>query len=137
MKTFVYPARVVLLPLVLVLLLAAPSIWADAGLDHQGSSTSFGVSGGNINDISRKFCCSGTLGSLVTDGSANYILSNNHILARSDQAVSGEDISQPGLIDNNCLVPPIVADFTVASPLGSNVDAAIAELRAGSMNTSG
>jgi len=59
------------------------------------------------------------------------------VLARSDQAVAGEDISQPGLIDNGCRVPPIVADFTTASPLGSNVDAAIAQLRAGAMNTQG
>jgi hypothetical protein len=95
------------------------------------------VSGGNVNDASRSFCCSGTLGALVTDGSTQYILSNNHVLARSDQAVAGEDVSQPGLIDNGCRIATLVGDFTVGSPLGSNVDAAIAQLRPGTMDSTG
>ena len=98
---------------------------------HQSRSTSFGTSGGNINDISKAFCCSGTLGSLVSSSGGQYILSNNHVLADADQAASGEDISQPGLIDNNCRPATIVADFTVAPHLGTNVDAALAALRAG------
>jgi hypothetical protein len=110
---------------------------ADGGANHQTRNMHFGVSGGNVNDVSRAFCCSGTLGSLVTDGTTQYILSNNHVLARGDKAVAGEDISQPGLIDNSCRVPPIVADFTAAPPLGSNVDAAIAELRSGTMDSTG
>jgi hypothetical protein len=111
---------------------------ADGGANHQVLNNNYGVSGGNINDISRRFCCSGTLGSLVKDtNNALYILSNNHVLARADQAAAGEDISQPGLIDNNCVAPRIVADFTTAAPLGSNVDAALAALRAGTMNTAG
>jgi hypothetical protein len=73
----------------------------------------------------------------VQANGTKYILSNNHILGRSDQAVAGEDISQPGLIDNGCRVPRIVADFTAAVPLGSNVDAAVAALRSGTMNTTG
>ncbi|HKA17663.1 MAG TPA: hypothetical protein VKN18_05045 [Blastocatellia bacterium] len=118
-------------------LMIAPSLYADSGANHQGSNSHFGVSGGNVNDITARFCCSGTLGSLLQGGGNQYILSNNHILARSDQAAVGEDISQPGLIDNNCQLPPIVADFTTASPLGSNVDAAIAQLRAGAMDATG
>jgi hypothetical protein len=35
---------------------------------YQTRNMNYGVSGGNINDISRAFCCSGTLGSLVTAG---------------------------------------------------------------------
>jgi len=97
----------------------------------------FGVSGGNVNDITRAFCCSGTLGSLVTDGTTSYILSNNHVLARVDQATAGEDISQPGLIDNGCRVATVVADFSIAAPLGSNVDAALAQLRTGTMDSTG
>ena len=31
-----------------------------------------------------------------------YLLSNNHVLARSDHASVGDTIVQPGLIDNNC-----------------------------------
>ena len=110
---------------------------ADSGANHQKRNTHFGVSGGNVNDASRSFCCSGTLGSLVTDGTNQYILSNNHVLGRSDGATAGEDISQPGLIDNGCRVATLVGDFTIASPLGSNVDAAIAQLRPGAMDSTG
>ena len=119
------------------MLTIGPSLYADGGPKHQGPNSNFGVSGGNINDSTKRFCCSGTLGALVESGGTQYILSNNHVLARSDQAAAGEDISQPGLIDNNCAVPPIVADFTTAPVLGSNVDAAIAELRPGAMNNTG
>jgi len=105
---------------------------------YQTQNDNYGVSGGNINDSSRRYCCSGTLGSLVKSSSGTqYILSNNHVLARTDQAVAGEDISQPGLIDNNCQAPRIVADFTAAVTLGQNVDCAVAALRSGTMNTQG
>ena len=137
MKRFVLFSRLGVLVLGACALTIGPSLLADGGANHQVANTNFGVSGGNIKDISKAFCCSGTLGSLVHSGTTNYILSNNHVLARSDQAVAGEDISQPGLIDNNCRVPGIVADFTTAAPLGSNVDAALAQLRSGAMNTSG
>src|SRR5262252_332635 len=119
-------------------LIIAPSLYADSGANHQVPNTHFGVSGGNVNDITARFCCGGTLGSLVQSAAGTqYILSNNHILARSDQAIAGEDISQPGRIDNNCQLPPTVADFTTASPLGTNVDAAAAQLRSGAMDGTG
>jgi hypothetical protein len=104
---------------------------------YQSRNMHFGVSGGNVNDITRAFCCSGTLGSLLTDGTTQYILSNNHVLARQDQAAAGEDISQPGLIDNGCKAATIVADYTRAVTLGNNVDCAIAALRSGTMDSSG
>ena len=111
---------------------------ADGGANHQRRNTHFGVSGGNVNDVSKAFCCSGTLGALVTNGGTQYILSNNHVLARSGQAVVGEDVSQPGLIDNGCRIATVVADFSGAAPLGpSNVDAAVAQLRSGQMDSSG
>ena len=48
-------------------------------------------------------CCGGTLGSLIQNASGTqYLLSNNHVLARSDQASMGDTIVQPGLIDDNC-----------------------------------
>jgi hypothetical protein len=118
-------------------LLISPALFADGGANHQRRNQHFGVSGGNVNDITKRFCCSGTLGALLTDGTNQYILSNNHVLGLSGQATAGQDISQPGLIDNNCQVPTIVADFTNAAPLGSNVDAAIAQLRAGQMDGTG
>ena len=114
-----------------------PSSLADGGANHQVRNLHLGVSGGNVDDHSKAFCCSGTLGSLITDGTTKYILSNNHVLARSDQAVVGDDISQPGLIDSNCGVATLVADFSGASPLGSNVDAAVAQLRSGQMDSTG
>jgi len=110
---------------------------ADGGANHRVRNQHLGVSGGNVNDATRSFCCSGTLGSLVTDGTTQYILSNNHVLARADQAVVGEDVSQPGLIDSNCAVATVVADFSGAAALGSNVDAAVAQLRVGQMDPTG
>ncbi|HSL54238.1 MAG TPA: hypothetical protein VK868_07575, partial [Pyrinomonadaceae bacterium] len=111
---------------------------ADGGPNHRVRNQHFGVSGGNVNDASRSFCCSGTLGALITDGTNQYILSNNHVLARSGQAVAGEDVSQPGLIDSNCNIATVVADFTGAAALGpSNVDAAVAQLRPGQMDSTG
>jgi hypothetical protein len=58
-----------------------------------------GTSGGNINDEDATECAGGTLGSLVVRAGTQYILSDNHILARSDAASLGEAIIQPGLID--------------------------------------
>ncbi|HEU4507600.1 MAG TPA: hypothetical protein VFR78_05125 [Pyrinomonadaceae bacterium] len=115
-----------------------PTGLADGGANHRVRNQRFGVSGGNVNDRSRRFCCSGTLGALITDGTNQYILSNNHVLARGNQAVAGEDVSQPGLIDSNCNIATVVADFTGAPSLGSsNVDAAVAQLRPGQMDSSG
>jgi len=108
-----------------------------AQAQYQTRNMHFGVSGGNIKDHSQFFCCSGTLGSLVTDGANQYILSNNHVLARQDRAAVGEDISQPGLIDNGCSPATRVADFTKAVTLGNNVDCAIAALRPGRMDSTG
>ena len=110
---------------------------ADGGANHRVRNLHLGVSGGNVNDATRRFCCSGTLGALVTDGINQYILSNNHVLGRGDQAVAGEDVSQPGLIDSNCAIATVVADYTGAAPLGSNVDAAVAQLRPAQMDPTG
>ena len=119
-------------------LVLAVGVAADSGPNHQQPSDQFGTSGGNINDITKRFCCSGTLGALVSDGSALYFLSNNQVLARSSKAAVGEDVSQPGLIDNNCRPGTIVADVAAYPALGgSNVDAAIATLRPGTMDPSG
>lgn len=111
-----------------------------------------GSSGGNNNDFDEKGntivdCCSGTLGSLIKDDSGReYLLSNNHVLARSDQATVGDTIVQPGLIDNNCTpngdgpgtVP--VAALTAWLPLHSpqtNADAAMAQVASRTVDTSG
>lgn len=92
-----------------------------------------GTTGGNVNDSTINGnsieCCSGTLGALVSRAGAPlpFILSNNHVLARSDQAKIGEAISQPGLVDNNCKPGTTVANLSQAAPLKtSGVDAALA-----------
>jgi hypothetical protein len=124
------------------LLLSSPNLInkssADGGPNHRVRNMRFGVSGGNVNDITKRFCCSGTLGAMLTDGTTNYVLSNNHVLGLSGNANGGDDVSQPGLIDSNCAVSTVVADFTAAPTLGSsNVDAAVAQLRPGMMDATG
>ncbi len=127
----------------LAALVCAPSFTipsrADNGPNHRVRNLNFGVSGGNVNDSTRRFCCSGTLGALLVDNTGTqYILSNNHVLGLSGSAVAGQDISQPGLIDSNCQIATVVADFTLAPALEpSNVDAGIAQLRIGTMNPTG
>ena len=101
-----------------------------------------GTTGGNVNDFTIKgsiiTCCSGTLGSLVSRGGAEFILGNNHVLARSDQAKPGEAISQPGLVDNRCKAGNTVAHLTQAAPLKtSGVDAALAAVVSGAVDSSG
>ena len=139
MKRLSIFSRFVLPVLALSLLSIGPSMLrADGGANHRVRNLHFGVSGGNVNDQSRRFCCSGTLGSLLRDTqNVQYILSNNHVMGLAGQASVGDDISQPGLIDNNCQTPPIVADFTTAPALSSGVDAAIAQLRPGQMDGTG
>lgn len=135
-------------------LLNTAGVWSDPA-GHQSllsSPAELGTSGGNNNDYDLQGnqvadCCGGTLGSLVTDGSGHtYLLSNNHVLARSDQASAGDMIVQPGLIDNNCTpygdgpgTTP-VGTLTTWLPLsasGTNADAAIAQVNAGAVDSAG
>ncbi|HEY3990338.1 MAG TPA: hypothetical protein VGM02_13635 [Acidobacteriaceae bacterium] len=82
-------------------------------LDNQAAQTAavqMGSSGGNNNDVDVDSttgqitdCASGTLGALVKDQASNlYILSNNHVLADSDQGTTTDPIIQPGLVDTGC-----------------------------------
>jgi hypothetical protein len=129
----------------------------------QAAPVKVGTSGANANDLGAKVCCIGTLGSLWTaPGIANpVILSNNHVLDRSDKGVPGEAINQPlQLACTATTAPPplTVAHLTkgatlkpVANEPGkcgtskaalcghspSNVDAAIAEIVPGQVDLSG
>jgi hypothetical protein len=109
-----------------------------------------GTSGGNNNDYDAHGnrvvdCCGGTLGALIEDGSGRqFVLSNNHVLASSDQAAFGDTIVQPGLIDNNCnpngagTVP--VAWLQSWLPLrakATNADAAIAQVASRTIDPTG
>ncbi len=124
-------------------------------VEHQGALATLmplGSSGGNNHDFDARGgsvadCCSGTLGALIQDnGGRQYLLSNNHVLARSDHAAVGDAIVQPGLIDNNCTpngdgpgtVP--VASLTTWLPLKSsqtNADAAIAQVASRTLDPNG
>ncbi len=135
-----------LLTTALLLLLAVPQIGrGDGGPEHQDRQSrpiELGVSGGNVNDRSRFVCCSGTLGSLITKNNKLYILSNNHVLARTNRGIIGEDVNNPGNIDVGCQIisQDAVADLSEFVPLNTSnntVDAAIAEIRSGQIRTDG
>lgn len=123
----------------ILILLSAQSVRAEEIL--------LGTSGGNINDVNRTFCCSGTLGALVHDSTYQYILSNNHVLAMTNKGIIGDDIIQPGLIDQSpaCYkdTNDIVADLSDFVPILFTkrainfLDAAIAQVRDGKVNSSG
>ncbi len=117
-----------------------------------------GTSGGNgtdsiVNPQAHTItCCGGTLGSLVERGGTQYILSNNHVLAKSDTAAIGDPIVQPGLIDAG-LTPDSKCDATRATTVAnlsqfvnleaessassSNIDAAIAQVVPGEVDPQG
>lgn len=107
-----------------------------------------GTSGGNAADLANGYCCSGTLGALVQKGGTLYILSNTHVFAgdsvpggNNRVAEAGDQINQPGLIDVGCQSLPtdFVANLSEWARLGSgaNVDAAIAEVQAGAVDSTG
>ena len=127
--------------------------------DHQAQMSTpilLGSSGGNNDDYDENSsnqivdCCGGTLGSLIKDGNGNqYILSNNHVLARSDQASMGDTVIQPGMIDNtsgacqpegeggNETPVGVLKGFVPVKSASTNVDAAIASVNSGAVNASG
>jgi len=128
----------------------------------QALPVKMGTTGGNSTDSTTSgtkiTCCSGTLGALVQQGGNFFVLSNNHVLNKSDHGTAGDPITQPGLVDNNCNGGSLVANLMTAaalkptststtgicagqpSPCGpspSNVDAAIAKIVSGAVDTSG
>jgi len=109
----------------------------------QASPVKLGTSGGNINDISGQNCCAGTLGSLVTRNGTQYILSNNHVLADSDNGIAGDAISQPGIIETNCqtagtqTVAHLSEFFNLETGPTPKIDAALAQIVSGMVDTSG
>ncbi len=109
---------------------------------------SLGVSGGNSKDLANGYCCSGTLGALVQNGSGTkFILSNKHVFA-GDQAASvadpdvaevGQGINQPGLIEVGCQDIPAdyVANLSEWCVDGINIDCALAEIISGMVDPAG
>lgn len=116
----------------------------------QSGAIELGSSGGNANDSSTNTsthtitCCGGTLGSLVTRGGTQYVLSNTHVLARSDIAQAGDAIIEPGLIDtSSCTtsgartVANLSAFYNLETGSLPKIDAAIAKVFAGNVDPSG
>ena len=124
----------------------------------QTGAALLGASGGNDGDYDTyedqkgesyvADCCGGTLGALVEDEQKNqFILSNNHVLAESDQGHVGDTIDQPGLIDGACT--PLSRPGSTLHPIGTlqyfvplasqqtNVDAALALASPGTVDASG
>jgi hypothetical protein len=132
---------------ILMIALACVAALYAAHTGQQSPPIKLGTSGSNVKDINSSYCCTGTLGSQVKDANGvKYILSNNHVLARANAGAAGEGIMQRGYVDT---VPPctttgtiIVAHLTKFVTLnfsgGNNtVDAAIAKVVAGQVNTNG
>ena len=107
-----------------------------------GNNSDYDANEGKLSD-----CCGGTLGSLLQDAGGNqYVLSNNHVLARSDQSLAGEAIIQPALIDNGCTpygvgpgTTPVatLTGYPALSSSSTNVDAAIARVSSGTVDARG
>lgn len=126
---------------------AVVTIAAQTNQNAQAGAVELGTSGGNVTDISGNSCCGGTLGSLVTRNGTNYILGNNHVLAKSDFGTIGDAISQPGIIDvpkpNTCTttgtktVANLSEFYNLQTGSQPSVDAALAQIVNGSVDASG
>ena len=113
----------------------------------QSTPIQFGTSGGWTYDLANGYCCGGTLGSLVSMGGAQYILSNYHVFeadivngGNNRKATTGDPIIQPGLIDVNCssAAAQEVATLETHSSLpNSNVDCSVGRVISGRVRTDG
>ena len=125
-------------------------IRAMAVADHRVKQTppiQMGTSGGWRYDLANGYCCGGTLGSCVSKGGTQYVLSNYHVLeadivsgGNNRVAQSGDPVVQPGLIDVSCQAANAqnVASLSgIKSLPSSNVDCAIASVISGQVRTDG
>lgn len=106
-----------------------------------------GTSGGWYYDKANGYCCGGTLGGLLQVNGVQYLLSNYHVLEADIVsggnyriAATGNPVIQPGLIDVGCAASSAQTIGTlvkIQSLPGSNVDAAVARVTPGMVNTTG
>ena len=89
-----------------------------------------GVSTGNANE-----CSAGTIGCRVKDAAENvYALSNNHVYALENNALTDSEVLQPGLYDTGCNYDPdnVIGTLDAFVPIvfstgaSNTIDAAIA-----------
>ena len=115
------------------------------GRSAESAPVELGTSGSNALDFNtsggQTTCCGGTLGSLLASGATQYVLSCDHVLARSGAGAAGEAILQPGTIDTNCSTQgtATVANLTLGSFSNNTgtVDAAIAQTASGAVDSTG
>ena len=141
--------KITAIPAIVATFCALTASYADTIQDHQVAQSrpvQLGTSGGNLNDESSQFCCSGTLGALVQDRKGRlYVLSNNHVLARTNRGRKRESITQPGLVDADCFLSTndAVAALTKRAAIHFSVrsknviDAAIAQIIPGQVDQTG
>jgi len=109
------------------------AVQAGTNLKGQIRPVPNGVSVGNNNE-----CAAGTLGAAVYIGGNQYVLSNNHVLARENAAAIGEYIVQPGRYDNkpkcaNEVATDQIADLSdfqaivFSTSANNTMDAAVAQ----------
>jgi len=124
---------------------AVVTVVAQTNQNAQAGAVKLGTSGGNVTDISGNSCCGGTLGSLVARNGTQYVLGNNHVLAKSDFGTIGDAISQPAIIDapSTCLttgtktVANLSEFYNLQTGSQPSVDAALAQIVNGSVDASG
>jgi hypothetical protein len=102
----------------------------------------FGASGFNNAGCKLSNCITGTLGALALISGDNYALSNDHVLggpisATQNGATTTNPVWEPGPGDFFCETPPSVGNFFAAPTLSKGVDAALATLTSGQINTTG
>jgi hypothetical protein len=137
-------ARRLALGLLVVVTLVAGALRANASdCDTTSERTRpilLGVSGGNLGANGGGFCCAGTLGSLVQVGAAQYVLSNNHVLATGN---GSQLVLQPGLADLSCVsnsgfgIADGVRTIAISPSRTNTIDAAIARVIKGDVDSSG
>ena len=113
----------------------------------QTAPIQLGTSGGWQYDLANGYCCGGTLGSLVTKGGKQYIMSNYHVFeadivsgGNSRVAQNGDYVIQPGLIDVGCSAANAqnVGTLVLQHSLPDhNVDVSLAEVISGMVRTDG
>ena len=126
---------------------SATAVYPNDTSTAQTAPIKLGTSGSNGNNVAAgaTACCVGTLGALMQRGQTFFVLSNQHVLTNSGTATVGDAINQPG--PAACFASPsTVANFseTFAVQPGSgstlapdNVDAALAQIATGGVDTSG
>ncbi len=121
------------------------------GVNHRSIQTppiQLGTSGGWRFDLANGFCCGGTLGSLVSVGGTQHVLSNYHVLyadivngGNGRVASPGDPVIQPALIDVGCNANNAQNVATLVAGGGSlpsgNIDAGIAQVIPGMVRTDG